>query len=1039
MLEVTMRLRLGLVLRYALVFFSLSPGVAWSQDTTATILGSLTDSSGSVLPGVTITVTHVDTSQARTVTSDAAGRYRVALLQPGRYEVNAQLSGFQTMVRSGITLTVGQEALVNIQLAVGNVAESITVEAAAPLVETTTGTISHVVSEQQLGSLPLNGRDFSQLALLQPGVVMSRSSVQTSNVGQGIKISVAGARPSQNLFTLDGTAYNDALNNTPASANGVMTGVETIKEFRVVTNAMSAEYGRAGGGVFNVVTKSGTNQFTGSVFEFFRDDSLDEKNYFDDEKLDFRRNQFGGSFGGPLVRNRTFFFSSYEGLREHKGITQVSTVLDDNARRGILPGRAPIPIPDTIQPFVSLYPAANGDLIRDAAGNPTGLAEYRGVLNRQSNQDFAMLRLDHTLTDTSSIFGRYLLDSSERDEPVNYAEWPNQSLNTKHVLTVEQRQIFRPTVVNELRVGFNRSSPREDVNPLDTRTDLAFVPGQAFGELAVTGLTEIGTDRTNPKRFAQDLYQFTNQMLIVTGRHALKTGVDWQHFRYDGDSQSRTRGRLRFRSVTDFLTGVTQQFEIAKPGSDFERHYRQNLVGAWLQDDVKITNELTVNAGVRYEFVTTPHERDGKVSNLRNILDPEVTVGDPLFLNPTKTQFAPRVGFAWNVGGEGKAAIRGGYGIFYEEPLFYQYRSPIFRALPFVDRAVITRPVLPINMASLASGGVPENELMQYDLDPSYMTQYNVNVQRELPWDSAVTLAYIGSRGTNLMGSGDVNTAIPEIVNGRQFFPAGLPRRNPNFGTLRMNLQGFRSEYNGVSVGWLKRQTKGLQFQASYTYGHSMDNRSGSGGRQEFKNGQARAFDPYNIDLDWGRSDFDIRHNAVLNVSYDLPFTGSRVVEGWQVSAVSTFASGVPFSPVIPGDSDRDGSTDAVNRPDVVAGVSMKPSGGGSAERWFNPEAFVFPGAGFRGNAARNVLEGPGLALVDLSLVKSTRLATGTSLQLRFEVFNLLNRANFDIPFNDPDGEALFDETGARLPTAGRIFETSTDAREVQIAVRFLF
>jgi hypothetical protein len=1013
--------------------------VAWSQDTTATILGTLTDSSGSVLPGVTITVTNVETSQPRTVTSDDSGRYRVPLLQPGRYEVTAQLSGFQTMVRSGITLTVGQEALVNIQLAIGNVAESITVDAAAPLVETTTGTISHVVSEQQLGSLPLNGRDFSQLALLQPGVVMSRSSAQTSNVGQGIKISVAGARPSQNLFTLDGTAYNDALNNTPASANGVMTGVETIKEFRVITNAMSAEYGRAGGGVFNVVTKSGTNQFTGSVFEFFRDDSLDEKNYFDDEKLDFQRNQFGGSFGGPLVRNRTFFFSSYEGLREHKGITQVATVLDDNARRGILPGRAPIAIPATIQPLMSLYPVANGDLIRDAAGSPTGVAEYRGVLNRRSNQDFAMLRLDHTMTQSSSIFGRYLFDNSERDEPVNYAEWPNQSLNTKHVLTVEQRQIFRPTVVNELRVGLNRSSPREDVNPLDPRNDLAFVPGQAFGELAVTGLTEIGTDRTNPKTFAQDLYQFTNQMLIVTGRHALKTGIDWQHFRYDGDSQSRTRGRLRFRSVSDFLTGVTQQFEIAKPGSDFERHYRQNLIGAWLQDDVKITNELTVNAGVRYEFVTTPHERDGKVSNLRNILDAAVTVGDPLFLNPTKTQFAPRVGFAWNVGGEGRTAIRGGYGIFYEEPLFYQYRSPIFRALPFVDRAVITRPVLPINMASLASGGVPENELMQYDLDRTYMTQYNVNVQRELPWDSAVTVAYIGSRGNNLMGSGDVNTAIPQIVDGRQFFAAGSPRRNPNFGTLRMNIQGFRSEYNGLSVGWLKRQTRGLQFQASYTYGRSMDNRSGSGGRQEFRNGQARAFDPYNIDLDWGRSDFDIRHNAVLNVSYDLPFTASRFVSGWQVSAVGTFASGVPFSPVIPGDSDRDGSTDAVNRPDVVAGVSMKPSGGSSAERWFNPDAFVFPGAGFRGNAARNVLEGPGLALVDLSLVKSTRLATGTSLQLRFEVFNLLNRANFDIPFNDPDGEALFDDTGARLPTAGRIFETATDAREVQIAVRFLF
>jgi hypothetical protein len=650
-----------------------------------------------------------------------------------------------------------------------------------------------------------------------------------------------------------------------------------------------------------------------------------------------------------------------------------------------------------------------------------------------------MVRLDHTLTDSSSVFGRYLFDNSERDEPVNFAEWPNLTSNTKHVLTVEQRQIFSATVVNELRAGFNRSSPREDVNPVDPRRDLAFVPGQMFAELAVTGLTEIGTDRTNPKKFAQDLYQLTDQVFIVKGRHAMKTGIDWQNFRYDGDSQSRTRGRLRFRSVSDFLTGVTQQFELAKPGSDFERHYRQNLIGMWLQDDVKLSDALTVNAGVRYEFVTTPHERDGKVSNLRNIMDPAVVVGDPLFLNPTKTQFAPRLGFAWNVGGRGRTAIRGGYGIFYEQPLFHMYRSPIFRALPFVDRAVITRPALPISIAALATGGVPENELIQYDLDSTYMTQYNVNVQQQLPWDSAVTLAYIGSRGTNLMGSGDVNTAVPQIVNGREFFPAGSPRRNRNFGTLRMNLQGFRSEYNGVSLGWLKRQSAGLQLQASYTYGSSMDNRSGSGGRQEFRNGQARAFDPYNVDLDWGRSDFDIRHNAVLSASYELPFSGSPVAAGWQISAVGTFAGGVPFSPIIPGDSDRDGSTDSVNRPDVVAGVSTKPSGGRTSERWFNPEAFAFPGAGFRGNAGRNILEGPGLALVDLSIVKSQRLAGRTSVQIRFEVFNLLNRANFDIPFNDPDGQAMFDDAGARIPTAARIFETSTDAREMQIAIRFLF
>ena len=438
-------------------------------------------------------------------------------------------------------------------------------------------------------------------------------------------------------------------------------------------------------------------------------------------------------------------------------------------------------------------------------------------------------------------------------------------------------------------------------------------------------------------------------------------------------------------------------------------------------------------------MVTTPRERDGKVSNLRNLTDPAVTVGDPLFLNPTKKQFAPRLGFAWNVGGRGKTAVRGGYGIFYEEPLFYQYRSPIFRALPFVDRAVITRPTLPVTLASLGSGGVPENEVMQYDLDPSYNQQYNVNVQHELPWDSAVTIAYMGSKGTDLMDLADVNLAIPQIVDGREFFPANLVRRNPNFGTLRMSLQGFHSRYNGMSLGWVKRQSHGLQFQGSYTFGHSWDNRSGSGGRQEFRNGQGRAFDPYHKELDWGRSDYDVRHNLVLDSTYLLPFHGARVVEGWQMSVIGTFASGVPFSPVIPGDSDRDGSTDNVNRPDFATGVSTKPAGGQTPDHWFNPDAFVFPGAGFRGRVGRNILEGPGLATVDLAIVKNQPLSGRRSVQFRLEVFNLMNRANFDIPFNDPDGEAIFDDTGARIPTAGKIFATSTDAREMQIAVRFVF
>jgi outer membrane receptor protein involved in Fe transport len=1035
--DVTMRIKIACCV--LVVFLGLSMADAAAQETTATILGTATDQSSGVLPGVSITVRNLGTSLTRTVVTDSEGRYRAPALPVGGYEITAQLTGFQTVVRSGVVLTVATEAVVNVMMRLGDLSEQLTVTAEAPLVETTTSMVSNLVTQQQLQTLPLNGRDFSQLALLQPGVVMSRGSANTSNVGQGIKISVAGARPAQNLFTLDGTAYNDALNNTPASANGVMTGVETIQEFRVLTNTMSAEYGRAGGGVFNVITKSGSNQFGGSAFEFFRADGLDAKNFFDEQKPDFQRSQFGGSLGGPLVKNKTFFFSSYEGLREHKGITQVATVLDDAARGGILPGRSPIDIPATMRPYVDLYPVANGPRVLDANGRPTGLAEYKSVLNRRSDQDFAMVRVDHSFSANDSVFARYLLDDSTRDEPVNYAEWPNLTKNRKHVLTAEERRLFSASVINELRFGFTRSSPTEDINPVNPRTDLSFVPGLGFGELNVTGLTEIGTDRTNPKVFAQDLYQVSDNLYIVRSRHAIKTGFDIQHFRFDGDSESRTRGRLRFRSVVDFLSGTTQQFEIARPGSDFERRFRQSLFGFYVQDDYKPANRLTLNLGVRYEFVTTPKERDGKVSNLRNILDPQMTVGGPLFKNPTKKQFAPRVGFAWDVKGNGRTAVRSGFGIFYEQPLFNLYRAPIFRGVPFVDRAVIVRPTLPVNLATLGSGGVPETEGITYDLKPTYMTQYNVNVQQELPWNSAISLAYMGSRGKNLSGTGDTNIAIPQIVNGQEFFPAGSTRRNPNFNTVRMILQGFRSEYNGVTVGFVKRRTRQLQLQTSYTYGKSLDNRSGNGGRQEYRTGQARTFDPYNFDRDWGRSDFDVRHNLVVNFSYDLPFGISSFGQGWQINAVGTFASGVPFSPIIPGDPDRDATPDNVGRPNVVPGVSTAPEGGRGPDLWFNAAAFAFPGAGFRGNAGRNILEGPGLATVDLALAKAQRLSGRTSIQFRVEVFNLLNRANFDLPFNDPDGAAVFDDQGVLLPTTGRIFNTSTDAREVQLAIRLSF
>ena len=1008
------------------------------QVTNGTILGTVSDETRGALAGATIVIQNNDTGTRRELVTDSSGRYRAPGLPLGSYEVQAELSGFQGQRQDGIELTVGSEVVINFSLSLAQLEETVTVQGSAPQVDLTSSTMVHLVDSAKIQDLPLNGRDYAELILLQPGVVLSRASVGSANTGRGVKISVAGARPNQNLFTLDGTDFNDALNNTPASAQGLMTGVETIREFQVLTNTFSAEYGRATGGVFNVVTKSGTNGFHGSAFEFYRGDSLDSKNFFDDEKPEFSRHQFGFSLGGPIVRDRTFFFASYEGLRETKGITAVATVPDLLARQGILPD-GPVDIDPNILPFLELYPLPTGGPILDD-GEPTGVAEFKGIFDRESNQDFVMFRVDHTFSQNDSMFVRYLFDDSDVDRPVGLPEWPNIVLVRKHILTVEQQHLFSNAALNEFRFGFNRTDPQETLNPVDRREDIAFVPGEMFGQVQVTGLTEVGTDRTNPKMFFQDLFQITNNVSWWKNPHALKMGVNFRRFHNNGNSESRTRGRLRFRGLEEFLTGDTREFELAKPGSDFMRRYRQNMIGVFIQDDWSVSDRLVLNLGLRYEFASIPTELDGKVSNLRDIDDPEVTVGDPYFNNPTKTNFAPRAGFSWDVKGNGRTALRGGIGVFHEPPLFFQWRNPIFRTLPFVDRARVRGPDLPIDINEVATSGASRTEAFEFDPDSSRFLQYNINVQQELAQDLVVTAGYVGSRGDNLFGQGDLNIAIPEIrPDGTEFFPKGSERRNENFDSVRTILQGFRSRYNAMHLGVNKRYRDGFQFQASYTLGKVMDNRSGSGGRQESSNGQARIFDPNDFDKDYSRADFDVRHNFVFNVTYELPFGEGRLAEGWIVSAIGTLATGVPFSPLVEGDPDRDESDDNAARPNVVEGVSTVPDGGRTADQWFNPAAFSFPEPGTRGNAGRNSLDGPGLRVFDLSFMKTTNLGGDMRLQIRVEIFNLFNRANFALPANDPDGSIVMDDEGEPLADVGKIFRTSTDAREMQIGVRFSF
>jgi hypothetical protein len=1038
--------------------------LAFGQATSGTISGTMLDPQGNVLSGATVKIKNLGTGATREVTSNSSGYYRVTGLSPGRYEVEGAAQGFAAETRGALALTVAEEIVVNFNLKVGVARENITVEVQSVTVETTGSTISGLVDEKKIRDLPLDGRDLAQLIFLQPGVVESRGSAQTSNTGRGARFSVAGARPSQNLFQIDGTTINDALNNTPGSAQGLLLGVETIREFRILTNTFSAEYGRAAGGVFIAVTKSGSNDLHGSVFDFLRNDSLDARQFFDrctngltcdnGGKPEFRRNQFGASLGGPIIKNKTFFFGSYEGLREFKGISINALVPDDNARLGIVPGRTSTTVDPRSATLLTLFPRANAGLVLNANGNPTGFANFVGVTPRTSNGDFFTVKVDHRLSASDSLSLRYLVDDSDFVITRFFPQFFNQSFNRKTLATIEERKFIGSKIVNEARFGFNRSTPSEQVpvpGPNDLGGNISLIAGQPLGEVNVTGLSPVGTDRTNPKLFFQNDFQATDNLFINLGRNNLRTGVSFDRFQFNGDSESRTRGRLRFSNLSNFLSFTTNQLEGTPLTSDFRRGFRQNLIGFFIQDDFRLTPRLTLNLGARYEVSTNPTEVNGKVANLRNINDPTVTLGGDFFQTP-KNDIAPRFGFAYDVFGDGKTAIRGGFGIFYEQPLFNAYRQASFGTLPFIQTSTLRNVTsLPVSPAAFGAG-TPLTESIQFKLRPTYTMQYNLNIQREF-FGAVMSVAYVGSRGVNLFGQGDINLRLPVQIlpNGLPVFSGTGPLRNPNFSTIRSGFQGFSSNYNGLNLALCRRFYKGLQFQTTYTFAKSLDNRSGNSGRQEFSNGQARTFDPYNRGLDYGRSDFDVRHTFTANLSYELPFgkgakgvTGAAL-NGWQVNSIVKLYSGVPFTPLVDGDPDGDGSTDNAARPNLIGDPNAGPHTPG---QFYNLNAFAPPTLGFRGTAGRGIVTGPNFRTVDLSLNKSFVLTERLNLQFRAEAFNLLNRANFDLPSNSDDGSQIFAFSPAtstapasftQLQTAGKINNVFGNARELQFALKLIF
>ncbi|MBA2304345.1 MAG: TonB-dependent receptor, partial [Acidobacteria bacterium] len=802
------------------------PVTTIAQVTTATLAGLITDSSGGALPGASVTVRSSETDVTRVLSTDEGGRYRASALEPGMYDVTVELSGFQTTRHQAVQLTLGQTLSLNVTMGVGKVEDVITVTGEVPVIDTNRSSVSGLVDAQQIRELPLNGRDFSQLTLLQPGVLGSPTTARQVDRGMGTQVSIAGGRPNQVNYQLDGTDINFQGNGSPGSAAGGLLGVETVREFQVLINNYSAEYGRSSGGIVTAITRSGTNQFRGAGFGFLRDESLDSKNYFDDpdgEIPPLDRYQYGGVLGGPIVREKTFFFASYEGLRQDRGYTSIARV----------PGMATrnrTDVNPAIQPFLFFYPEPNVP-----GTGASGL--YSVEVVEPTRENYFVGKVDHALGAGQSLSMRYSWDKASVVIPRPIPTFSTDTNTKAQFLVGEHKWIVTPNLLNTVKVAWNRAYEATlNVSNVDVPSSLLFIPGTQFGALNVTGLDTLGSDTNTPTFIDLKSLQVVQTLTWTRGAHSVKSGVNWTRWFNDQDSSFTIGGNYAFTSIENFVQNRANTFEGQAPGSSTDRKWRQNLVGLFVQDDWSLRRNLTVNAGVRYEFITVPTEAEDRVASMPDLNAAPVT-GRPLFDNPSLGNVAPRAGFAWDITGNGKNALRGGGGYFFEPILSNVYRAYGNRTPPFYQIINPRNPPFP-DPTSAGAGTPPLRlDLLEYDLKNPYRVQYNLTYQREVLPQTVVTAGFLGARGYHQIRNIEWNQAVPQIqADGRYFFPAGQTRRNPAFASIRLRTTDGESWYKALVLGASRRFSNSLAMQASYTWGKSEDLGSQAVGSGDFDN-----------------------------------------------------------------------------------------------------------------------------------------------------------------------------------------------------------
>ncbi|MFN2446607.1 MAG: TonB-dependent receptor domain-containing protein [Vicinamibacterales bacterium] len=1060
-----MRLQV-VTLALALLLATGAASLAHAQAFTAGLAGTVFDSDGGVLPGATVIVTNIDNGQERTVASDQEGRYAVPLLPPGQYRVVAELQGFRRAIREPISLSVNQQQRADFTLGVGAINEEVIVTAELPMVQTNTATVGTVVNQKETSELPLNGRNFLQLNLLVPGALPSTKG--TTLATQGGAINVHGLRESSNFFWLDG------IDNTTQAIGQLIVNPPTysIEEFRVMSPTYSAEFGRTAGAQINVITRAGANTFHGDVYEFYRNSAMDAKNVFDPpgEIPLFRRNQYGADVGGRVIRDRTFFFVGFEGLRARQGGTftgrvPLSEMLNGDFSRLGSVVRDPLtgePFPGNVIPASRLD--AIGRSLAAAYPEPNAADPLRNFVSRPINtldDDTVIARVDQQLSTSNRLLVRYNFQNIHELQPVNlFARttiipgYGREQGATRFITVgVSDTHTFTTNLLGEFRVGFNRW--KLDYLQQDRDDDVA-------GRLGLTGLSRksidfgfpllnmggvyenLGSATNLPQQGPFDTYSLASTITYVRGAQSIRFGGDYRHFASDFIFDSTARGSYSFTGrytgnpLADLLLGLPTQAQrgLGRNG-DTQFAFISQAFSAFVQDDWRASDRLTLTLGLRYEYVVPTIEGEDRLTNFDFARGQVLVAGQNgatrSMYEPDKTAFAPRIGFSYDINGDGRLAVRGGYGIFYEVPLINQtlnlrLNPPFFSGdLALGDGRSVTLANAFDNLAIVT----PNLSAFDQNYKLGRVQQFSFNVQRQLADNLVADVGYVGTRGDRLFRTVNNNQPLPA--------PGAVQARRPYpmFGAMNTVTSVAESEYNGLEARLERRFSRGHSFLASYTFSKSMDHASGSGGTADSGVPQNNR----DLEAEWGPSVFDVRHRFVFSTVYELPIgpgrawwgngssgLAAKLLEGWQANAILTFQGGQPFTPVLAVDNSNTGQFQ--DRPNVI-GDPYEPGPGcletRTANCWVNPAAFALADAFTFGNAGRNSLRGPGTKNVDVSLVKNTPLAAGRQLQFRAEFFNVFNWVNYD----NPNRTAL-------TPNFGRIFSAGPP-RQIQLGLRFIF